>query len=189
MSLLPSLRREQLDEPGRALWDFVARTRGTEIINEEGTLSGPFNAWLYAPEVGASLAEVGAHLRFENSMEQRLVELAIITVGAHWKAEFEWFAHSRLALKYGVSEASVESIRRGRPFESDRDDERVIYAFTHSLITKGTINDALFQSAIDLVGSQGTVELVALCGYYCLVCFTLNSFQVPLPPGIEPQWP
>jgi hypothetical protein len=32
------------------------------------------------------------------------------------------------------------------------------------------------------------VDLVALCGYYTLVSFTLNAFAVPLPPGAEPVW-
>jgi hypothetical protein len=32
------------------------------------------------------------------------------------------------------------------------------------------------------------VELVALCGFYTLVSFLLNSFEVPLPPGAQPIW-
>jgi hypothetical protein len=32
------------------------------------------------------------------------------------------------------------------------------------------------------------VELVSLCGYYTLVSFTLNAFEVPLPAGIAPTW-
>jgi hypothetical protein len=32
------------------------------------------------------------------------------------------------------------------------------------------------------------VELVSLCGYYTLISFLLNSFEVPLPPGAAPMW-
>jgi hypothetical protein len=32
------------------------------------------------------------------------------------------------------------------------------------------------------------VELVTLCGYYTLVSFLLNAFDVPLPPGAVAQW-
>ena len=30
------------------------------------------------------------------------------------------------------------------------------------------------------------VELVGLCGYYSLISFTLNVFQVPVPDGVDP---
>ncbi len=32
------------------------------------------------------------------------------------------------------------------------------------------------------------VELVALCGYYTLMSFLLNAFDVPLPPGVQAMW-
>jgi len=32
------------------------------------------------------------------------------------------------------------------------------------------------------------MELVSLCGYYCLVSFILNAFEVPLPPGVAGWW-
>ena len=32
------------------------------------------------------------------------------------------------------------------------------------------------------------VELVSLCGYYTLISFLLNAFDVPLPPGAAPMW-
>jgi len=32
------------------------------------------------------------------------------------------------------------------------------------------------------------VELVSLCGYYTLISFTLNAFEVPLPSGATEKW-
>jgi hypothetical protein len=29
---------------------------------------------------------------------------------------------------------------------------------------------------------------VSLCGYYTLISFLLNGFEVPLPPGAAPMW-
>ena len=39
-----------------------------------------------------------------------------------------------------------------------------------------------------LLGDRGIVELVTLCGYYTLVSFTLNAFEVTLPPGVRTHW-
>ena len=45
-----------------------------------------------------------------------------------------------------------------------------------------------YEAARRLLGDRGIVELVTLCGYYTLVSFTLNAFDVALPPGETPVW-
>jgi 4-carboxymuconolactone decarboxylase len=187
MSRLPFQTREKLDDDGRKVWDSITASRGS-VVTEDGTLMGPFNAWVTAPGIGGRLAELGAALRFESSIERRLLEVAIITVGAHWKAEFEWWAHSRMALHYGVSAAAVEAIAAGvtpqRP-----DDERVVHEVARQLVEAGHVDEPTYDAARRLLGDRGIVELVTLCGYYTIVSFTLNAFDVALPPGEERAWP
>lgn len=186
MSRLPFLRRDALSDAGQALWDGIVETRGAAATNDAGGLIGPFNAWVTAPGVGARLSQLGATLRFETSIDRRLLEIAIITTGAHWKAEFEWWAHSRMAREHGVSDAVIDAIARGDPPPFERDDERVAHGIASQLCSTGTLDDAAFAAGRDLLGDNGMVELVSLCGYYVLVSFTLNAFAVGLPPGVEP---
>ncbi len=140
---------------------------------------------MHAPDVGFRLAELGRVLRFETSIDRRLLEIAVITVAAHWTAEFEWWAHSRMAREHGVSDSVIAALANGGdpPFEAD--DERAVYAVAHQLITTGRVDDATYATAHALLGDRAMVELVSLCGYYTLVSFTLNAFAVPLPPGVE----
>jgi 4-carboxymuconolactone decarboxylase len=187
MDRLPMPTRDALDESGQAVWDSITASRGT-ITTEQGTLMGPFNAWVLAPGIGARLAELGAALRFESSVERRLLEVAIITVGAHWKAEFEWWAHSRMALHHGVSPEAVEAIAAGRT-PTLPDDERIVHAVARQLTEDGHVDDETYRAAHELLGDRGIVELITLCGYYSLVSFTLNAFEVALPPDNEPVWP
>ncbi len=188
MSRLPSLKRDQLDDEGRATWDSITATRA-QIVDAEGGLIGPFNPWVTAPAVGGRLADLGAALRFQSSVDRRLLEVVIITVGAQWRAEFEWWAHSRMALHHGVAPEVVDAIARGEepPFTSD--DERTVHLVARQLLTTGRIDAPTYAAAQELLGDRGMVEIVALCGYYTLVSFTLNAFEVPLPPGEEPTWP
>lgn len=188
MSRLPYLRRDDLDERGAAVWDAVTATRGAGVVNEDGGLVGPFNAWVQAPDVGARMTELGAVLRFGTSIERRLLELAIITVGAHWKAEFEWWAHSRMARDHGVPDDVVDAIGRGDTPAFESADDAVVHAVARQLVETGKLDDGVYREAFDLLGAQGAVELVSLCGYYTLVSFTLNAFSVPLPPGVTPNW-
>ncbi len=186
---LPYLRRDELDETAQAVWDALVGSRGQHVVNDAGGLVGPFNAWVHAPGVGAPLGRLGAAVRFETSLDRRLLELAIIVVAAHWKAEFEWWAHARMAREHGVSEAVVAAIRRGEMPAFETDDEAAVYAFARQLVAGGGVDDQSYAGAVERLGRQGVVELVSLCGYYTLVSFTLNAFAVPLPPGVAPTWP
>jgi 4-carboxymuconolactone decarboxylase len=189
MSRLPYLRRDDLDSDRRQVWDSVVGSRGDQLINEQGGLAGPFNAFVQAPDVGRHLTALGRVLRFETSIERRLSEVAIITVGAAWKAEFEWWAHSRMARRHGVPDAVVDAIGRGEdpPFEAA--DERTVYAVARQLTESGQVDQETYDAAQRLLGDAGVVELVSLCGYYTLISFLLNGFAVPLPPGAAPTWP
>ena len=189
MTRLPYLRYDDLDTGGREVWDGIVGSRGAELVNADGGLIGPFNAFVHAPGVGWHLSRLGGRLRFRTSIERRLSELAIITVGAHWKAEFEWWAHARMAREQGVPDLVIEAIGRGEEPAFEADDERVVYAVARQVTETGQLDQPGYDAASRLLGDEGMVELVALCGYYTLVSYLLNAFAVPLPPGAAAQWP
>ncbi len=188
MSRLPELRRDDLTVSGQAVWDLIVRTRGDHVVTDTDSMSGPFNAFVHAPDAGGPLAALGAALRFGSSIDRRLIELAVITVAGHWRAEFEWLAHARIAREAGVPDAAVDAIGRGEEPVFSAADERVVYAAVRELVTTGQLAEARYAAARELLGDTGTVELVALCGYYSLISFVLNAFDVPLPPGAQPMW-
>jgi 4-carboxymuconolactone decarboxylase len=185
---LRSQHREDLEAPGRALWDEIVSTRGPGVVDEAGVIGGPFNVWVQAPGVGTLVAALGAAVRYGSTLEPRLLELAIITVAAHWQAEYEWWAHARLARAAGVAEAVVEAVGRGDPPAFEFDDERTVHHFAAELVDTGRVGPGAYDQALGLLGEAGVIELVALCGYYTLVSFALNSFDVALPRGVEPTW-
>jgi 4-carboxymuconolactone decarboxylase len=188
VSRLPPLRRDDLDEKGQALWDSLAESRGTSIVDASGGLVGPFNAFVTSPAVGTRLSDLGGLLRFRTSIDRRLLEVAIITIGARWKSEFEFWAHARMAREEGVSQEVVDAIARGDEPPFAVDDERIVHAVATQLGANAKVDDATYAAAQSLLGDQGMVELVALCGYYTLICFTLNTFEVSLPEGATPRW-
>ena len=48
-SRLPYLRYDDLDPERRAVWDAVVGSRGADLVNADGGLIGPFNAFVHAP--------------------------------------------------------------------------------------------------------------------------------------------
>lgn len=188
MSRLPYLRYQDLDDAGRRCWDAVTASRGTQLVNEQGGLIGPFNSFVHSPDLGRRMSALGATVRFGTSVERRLSELAIITTGARWRAEFEWHAHSRMAIEHGVPQAVVDAIGRGEDPPFAAADERAVYEVARQLSAGGHLDQAAYDAAHALLGDAGMVELVATVGYYSLISFLLNAFDVPLPDGVAPAW-
>jgi 4-carboxymuconolactone decarboxylase len=188
MTRIPYVRREELGLEGQQLWDSIVNGRGDLVVTADGGLAGPFNAFVTAPGAGRRMSSLGATLRFGTSIERRLSEVAIITIGARWQAEFEWWAHAPMAREHGVAEAVVDAIGRGEdpPFEAD--DERAVYTVARQLSHSGRLDQETYDAAHRFLGDAGMVELVSLCGYYTLVSFLLNAFAVPLPPDAAPMW-
>ena len=189
MSRLPHLCYDDLDPAGRRVWDEITGSRGDPVIDDQGTLIGPFNAYVTAPEVGRYLSALGQAVRFGAVLPPRLSELAIITVAARWRAEFEWWAHARTAAGHGICAAVIDAIAAGREPAVAVPDERVVHAVARQLAATGRLEPEAFEAGRALFGDAGMVHLVALCGYYTTVSFVLNAFEVPLPAGAEPTWP
>ena len=107
-------------------------------------------------------------------------------VARHWTAQFEWYAHSRLALRAGVAPEVVEAIAARRPPPLEDGDEALVHRFATQLVERHRVDDATYADAVQRLGEQQTFELTALIGFYGAVAAVLNTFEVPLPPGAEP---
>ena len=51
------------------------------------------------------------------------------------------------------------------------------------ILTGGHLSDSSYARGIDALGDELMVELIGICGYYSLISFTLNVFEVPVPDG------
>jgi 4-carboxymuconolactone decarboxylase len=62
------------------------------LSGERRGMDGPFNVLLRSPEMGDIAQKLGAQIRFHSSLPDKLRELAIITTGRFWNAQYEWYA-------------------------------------------------------------------------------------------------
>ena len=132
------------------------------------------------------MVQLGAAVRFESSLEPRLLEIAITTVGARWRSEFEFWAHSGLALRAGVDPAIIDALATDREPVFTDEDEQAVYRFALALARDGRVDQTVYDTAIDRLGVDSVVDLTQTIGYYTQICFILNTFEVPLPEGVDP---
>ena len=189
MSRLAAVRPADATAAQREVIDAIAggdRGRGRSLeslLDERGGLAGPLNAWVHRPDLGIVAQSLGERLRFHGTLPGAAREIAILAVGVKWMAEYEWWAHTPIGRREGVSDETIDAIHRGeRPLLADPV-ERAAYDFTAALLETGRVDPALYETTRATVGDGGLVELVTLAGYYTLVAFTLNAFDVALPRG------
>ena len=176
MSRLPELPREAMTaEQGRIHDEIVSGPRGR--------IQGPLKIWLNSPGLADVAQKLGAYIRFGSRLEPRLSELAIIVTGAHYKAEYEWYAHVRFAHEAGIPEAVTEAIRKGETPDLPDPEQRIVHKVADELTHKQGLSDATYAEAAKVLGVPALVDLIAIVGYYGLVSLTLNSFEIPTPDG------
>lgn len=155
---------------------IAAGPRGDALI-------GPFNALLRSPGLCDPAQRLGAHVRFSSAIPARLNELAIIMVGRKWSAQFEFWAHRKLAIEAGLSPAICDAIAAGTRPDPMREDEAEIYEFCTEILSTGHVSDANYRRIVERHGERGVIDLVGAIGYYGLVSMILNLDRVPLPDG------
>jgi len=172
---MPDIDETTLTAAQRRVYDLIRS-------GPRGVVEGPLRVWLTNPELAERAQSLGAYCRYMTGLEPRLSELAIITVGAHWRAGFEWAVHAPIAERAGISGAAVAAIKIGHE-PSLKDDESAVYAFTRELLVMHQVRDTTYGRLIAVVGAGGAVDLVGIVGYYSMICMTINAFQVPVPAG------
>jgi 4-carboxymuconolactone decarboxylase len=181
---LPAITEETLDTEQRALLESMrSGPRGGRV-----RLGGPFGVYMHAPKYGELTQQLGAHVRFNTSVEPRLSELAILCTARMWRAQYEWHAHAPIAEKAGVKPQTIRDIKAGRTPTKAAKDERAIFDFVQELYKKRRVSERTYKRVQGFLGDRGTVELVGILGYYVGVSMILDVFNVPLPEGSAPYF-
>jgi 4-carboxymuconolactone decarboxylase len=174
---LKEITDEQMSAVQKSLRDAISS--GPRGIRNK--LTGPFQIWLNAPELGHLAQALGAHCRYKTSLSPRQSETAILVTANLWKAQYEWVAHEPQALKAGVKPETVKAIQAGREPKSAQKDEKAIIDFVKELYKTKRVSDKSYKRVHALFGDAGVVELVGICGYYALISMTLNVFRAEIP--------
>lgn len=159
-------QRDQLDtDAQRAVFDRVVESRGSMIR--------PFQVLVHAPAVAGAIGEVGAAIRFGGTLSDHDRELVIITAAVINDCQFEWDSHHPIALEAGVRPETAEYLRTGSDHPlTDR--ESTIISYVRELCADGNVTDDRFGELVDLLGTEGAVELTAVVGYYTMLAYVMN---------------
>ncbi|SJZ82587.1 hypothetical protein SAMN02745126_02447 [Enhydrobacter aerosaccus] len=183
---LPLIPPSELSSEQRALYDDMRKGMASNFnafrnMADDGSLIGPWNAWLHEPIIGAAIWNLTKAMTMQASLPDSVRQIAILVVGAHFRAAYELYAHVAVAEKEGMGPARLSTLVAGNRPDDLSEEEGCAYDVASSLTSGGVLPEPCYARAVALFGQHGANELIYLVGLYCLVSTTLNAFNVPVP--------
>ena len=161
-----------------------AKQSGFEAQSPDGKLLGPFNAMLYSPEMGAAQLNTVTTERDATTLDARVREVVILTVGAVCKSDYELYAHRAVAAKAGLAAEDIEVLATGAELTAMtqlRPTEQAAHRFVRAITKDHRVPGDIFADAQKFFGHKGLVDMLHLAGLYMAISAVLNAFEVPVP--------
>ena len=192
---LPWPTPDQLDSEAQRVYGAITggpRASGARLFNltdHDGRLEGPFNAMLVSPEVGFALQELGAAIRYRTTVSDRVREVAILTLAAERRSEFEAYAHEAVGAACGLTTDEMVALRSGEAVNSLALEERVTHHCVQAMMRDRRLSDQEYEQLVTTLGETGAMEIVMLVGYYDTLDLMMSVAHTPLPEGVQPIYP
>jgi 4-carboxymuconolactone decarboxylase len=154
-----------------------------------GEVRGPYVALIHHAELARRVQQLGEQLRWHSKLPPALLELAVLVTAREWNCQHEWYMHEQLARRAGLEPRVFEAIAQGREPQGMSADEALVYRASKQAHRSGRLDDETFAAARGRFGLDGTLELLALNGYYSMMAMVLNTAGLPLPDNAPPPLP
>ena len=191
-----------------------AATRGTvprgqqsaldEMVRRIGSVprDGPGSVMINVPEAYRKATHLVHYLRDERRLlpdesygespflPTKVQELAMLVTARELNCKYIWNAHAGRARRAGLSDTLVDALRDRNALPDLSPDETAVINYGQEFFRTHRVPDRTFEVAMRRFGVRGLVELTLLMGYYALLAFCVNAFEVDLPEQrIEPELP
>ena len=185
LNRLPVVKREQMDEKGKQVYDHVAGGAG-----KIASPTGPASIELYSPGAAEPLRTLNEYLRRPgNLLGNSITELAILVAAREGDSQYIWSAHEPAALKAGLTQPVIDAVKYNKDAAGLGEKETVVIRLGRQVLRDHKLDSGTFTKAVELFGKQGTVELVLLMGDYTLNSMLLDALDQHLPAERKPLLP
>jgi 4-carboxymuconolactone decarboxylase len=163
-------KKEDLAPEDQKVYDAIAQSRGA--------VGGPWRALLHSPELALRTMHLGSYVRFESTLDKRLLEFAALVTARELDCKHEWAAHIGHAEKAGIPTGTVRAIYEKKGAEHFSSEDAQIVSFVREILNSRRVSESTFQALYGRLGEKSFVELAATVGYYAMLACSLNTFDV-----------
>ncbi|MDT5045079.1 MAG: 4-carboxymuconolactone decarboxylase [Mycobacterium sp.] len=173
---IPLIRRGELDADGQKAYDFY--TSGTMR-----GLHGPAGIWLHSPKLAELYRPLGTYLRSGAGLSEPVREVCILATAREFNNAFEWAAHEPEALRVGVPQEVIQSIKLRQPSAEMGAPYGTVVELIRQAFTAGSVSAQSYDAAVSLLGVRLLIDLMSLAGMYASTAALLTVFDMQLDRG------
>lgn len=181
---LPLLKREQLDDVGKKVYDDAAP--GERSI---AGLRGPGGIRLYSPRVAELTNALSRYLRYDAGLDPALRELIILATGRELGNSFEWAAHEPVARKEGLSQSAIDVVKFQTSTSDLPEKQALVIEWARQIFRHHKLSPETFAAARKAFGEGDLMNIASLMGSYASTAILLETFDMQLDPGQAPPFP
>lgn len=165
---------------------LAEQIKSGNLYPDADQLAGPLNAYLYNPVIGSAVYNLNNSINSAR-LSASVKEVASLSVGGLWGAQFQIDTHSASARQAGVSDAAITALASGQTPVDLTGDEMIAAQFVRELLTSYRVGNDLYHAAEAALGRDGVVDLVHIASAQVGVAMLLNAFQIPASSAAVPM--
>jgi 4-carboxymuconolactone decarboxylase len=181
-SRLPPVKRAELDDKGKLIFDRVAGA------NRAASAPGPAGLSLYSPVFAEPMHAINEYLR-ESVVGRRYFELSALVAAREFDQQYEWTGHEIAGLRAGLDQSVIDVVKFNKDVAGLPEKESTVIRVGREIFRQHRVSPEVFAKAVDLFGRQGAVEISAIMGDYAMAAVILTFADQHLPPDRKPLMP
>ena len=143
----------------------------------------PGPSWSTCRRRASTPRRLNQYLRNDASLPMKAAELAMLVAAREMDCQHIWNAHAASARDAGVPAAVVDAIRDNKPLPDLAPDESAVIHLGREILRNHQVSRGGYQSALEVFGQQGTIELTLVLGNYTMLGMLINTFETDLLPN------
>jgi len=150
------------------------------IVRTRGRVAGPYQVLLHSPAIADRVAAVGEFVLYDTVLKPAIKTLAWLIAAREYDCDYEWAACVGPARKAGIQEALIEAIWNRKELTGLTLEQATLVDFCHQLLRGNhRVDPVSYRAAVEQFGVAATVQIAATIGYFVMMAFVLNAFEVP----------
>ena len=177
MARVPFLKRNDLAEPDRGVYDRIEKSRGN--------VGFIWQALLNAPNITDRILALADELRHGTLIDKRTRELAVLVVGHVTKCAYEFDHHWNAALKAGIPRAHLEALGEFETSPLFTEQDRAVMRFAKEITLTGAVADATWNAVRSFYDNRQAVEIQLTVAWYNTVVRILLPLDIRNEPDFK----
>ncbi len=150
------------------------------IVRTRGWIAPAFQLLLHSPDAAERMSNVGAFILYDAVVPPAIRALIGLIAARELDSDYVWAACLGSARAAKVDDRLIEAVERGKSPANLAAKEQALFDFCYQLLRGNHhVSDTAYGAAIAQFGMPATVQIAVTLGYFAMMGFVVNAFEVP----------